>query len=246
MDKQSQQTQVAVCNASTAAAFAAALVAAALECFRHAGSYLFANQLRGSIPARLAALRKLSVLCVTAQPSFRPQCSPCSERFDSSQQLFVVRALQPPPHKPSQRNVAIDPRRVARSGGLVRYAPLVYRSRRRWLTRRCGSVAYQNMLEGTIPDAMRTLSQLTRLYCPSFLPSRSLPTLTPSTDCTVCAPPPHSADRRACFSRRLAPNAAAVLRWPAGRARMFASLEWFGHAYAGEATPVASPLQCDG
>jgi hypothetical protein len=39
----------------------------------------------------------------------------------------------------------------------------------RWLTRRCGSVAYQNMLEGTIPDAMRTLSQLTRLYCPSFL-----------------------------------------------------------------------------
>jgi hypothetical protein len=169
MDKQSQQTQVAVCNASTAAAFAAALVAAALECFRHAGSYLFANQLRGSIPARLAALRKLSVLCVTAQPSFRPQCSPCSERFDSSQQLFVVRALQPPPHKSSQRNVAIDPRRVARSGGLVRYAPLVYRSRRRWLTRRCGSVAYQNMLEGTIPDAMRTLSQLTRLYCPSFL-----------------------------------------------------------------------------
>jgi hypothetical protein len=78
---------------STAAAFAAALVAAALECFRHAGSYLFANQLRGSIPARLAALRKLSVLCVTAQLYFRPQCSPCSERFDSSQQLFVVRAF---------------------------------------------------------------------------------------------------------------------------------------------------------
>jgi hypothetical protein len=87
MDKQSQQTQVAVCNASTAAAFAAALVAAALECFRHAGSYLFANQLRGSIPARLAALRKLSVLCVTAQPfghSARPAANDSIRHSSSS------------------------------------------------------------------------------------------------------------------------------------------------------------------